>query len=385
MVHLLEQSIASVEQVVSGEFVLSMQQSGLLSTSFRISYGLGAVLAGMLADRLGSQRVLGIYLAGASVVCLAMAATPWRGLLFPQLFLLGCFASMYHPAGLALLSKTLAPGDRVRALGMHGVFGSTGISSAPFLAGIALAIPWLGWRGYYCLLAVGCAILAYLVFSRLHPGTQGHQATMSGRAPLTELHRFPFFALVLSSGTSGIVYGGYLHFLTRYLSEVDQIAELFGSGGEGRATSASYFAAMVLMSGAVGQWIAGRLAKPRHLAILLAAVYAGNAPFLWWMSFAEGWDRLISTCLMAFIHFMNQPLYNSLLPEYIPAARRSTWFGFSNMMGFGLGAIGPFILGSFEDYRAAYAFLACLSLLAAVFPLVVWASTHFRTTTHSTP
>lgn len=381
MVHLLEQSIASVEQVVSTDFDLSMQQSGLLSTSFRISYGLGAVLAGMLADRLGSHKVLALYLMGSAVTCVSLVMAPWRNLLYPQLFLLGCFASMYHPAGLALLSRTLAPGDRVRALGMHGVFGSTGISSAPFLAGIALSLPMVGWRGYYLFLAVGCAVLAFLVITRLHPVAHGHQLSMSGHAPLERLHRFPFFALVLSSGTSGIVYGGYLHFLTRYLGEVDGIAAMFSSSGDGRTTSASYFAAMVLMSGAVGQWIAGRLAKPRHLAILLSLVYAGNAPFLWWMSFAEGWDRLTATCLMAFIHFMNQPLYNSLLPEYIPAAKRSTWFGFSNMMGFGLGAIGPFILGSFEDYRDAYAFLGVLSLVAAVFPLVVWFTS--RSKSHS--
>ncbi len=313
MVHLLEQSIASVEQVVSGEFVLSMQQSGLLSTSFRISYGLGAVLAGMLADRLGSS-VFWESIWPVQRLCV----WPWQRHHGADCCFRSCFCSGALQACIIRRDWHSCPRRWHPEIGCEP-WGCTeclvrpGISSAPFLAGIALAIPWLGWRGYYCVLAVGCAVLAYLVFSRLHPGAQEHQATMSGRAPLTELHRFPFFALVLSSGTSGIVYGGYLHFLTRYLSEVDQIAELFGSGGEGRATSASYFAAMVLMSGAVGQWIAGRLAKPRHLAILLAAVYAGNAPFLWWMSFAEGWDRLISTCLMAFIHFMNQPLYNSLL------------------------------------------------------------------------
>ncbi|MCA9036531.1 MAG: hypothetical protein KDA91_15455, partial [Planctomycetaceae bacterium] len=90
-----------------------------------------------------------------------------------------------------------------------------------------------------------------------------------------------------------------------------------------------------------------------------------------WMSVAQGLERLVAACLLAFVHFMNQPLYNSLLPEFVPPGKRSTWYGFSAMMGFGLGAVGPWFVGTFDNYRDSYSWLAGIALLAAIFPLLL--------------
>ena len=379
MVHLLEQSIASVELNVSADYSLTARQSGLLSTSFRIPYGFGAILAGIVADRLGARRVLVAYLAGAAVTCIGITFCPSSTVVYGLLFVLGCFASIYHPAGLALLANSTTISERSRALGIHGVFGSTGIAAAPFFAGLTLSLPSITWKGYYLLLSVFCGLLAVMLGKFLkampdesiagsHTLTQGsaNQAAATVRIPkisvVKKLHRFPFFALVLSAGTSGIVYGGFLHFLTRYLSEAPELSNLI---------SPSYYTALALICGAAGQFLAGRIAHPKYLPQLLAAVYAANAPLLWWMSFASGVDRLLVVCVLAFVHFMNQPLYNSLLPEYIPPAQRSTWFGFSNMLGFGLGAVGPYFVGSFAEYQIAYRWLALVALVAAVFPLLL--------------
>ena len=135
----------------------------------------------------------------------------------------------------------------------------------------------------------------------------------------------------------------------------------------------NYAAALALICGAFGQWTAGRLAKPRSLPVLLCVVYLANIPFLVWMTFAEGWQRLLAACLWAFVHFMNQPLYNSLIPEFLPRRRLSVGFGFSNMMGFGVGAFGPPLVALFDerfaDYTFSYSALAVLALLAAMLPL----------------
>lgn len=429
MVHLLEQSVASVEQIVSNQFGLTRTQSGFLGTAFRFPYGVGAIFAGMLADRLGPQRVLSIYLTGAAVICFSMQFTVSSSALYLQLFMLGCFASMYHPAGLALLANSTTIKERTRALGLHGVFGSTGIAAAPFLAGITLSVPSATWRWYYTLLGLISGLLAWMVMLRLKSPRTARVAvplpipaaavvpaavnvsvpvafSVNGSAdcspsdssedagaetvepsstvdpapsgssepvpPTGRLIRLPYAALVLSSGISGIVYGGFLHFLKRYLSEVPELAPASYSDFAGRDVMASYYAAIVLICGAAGQFFVGRVAGGGNLAKLLSVSYASNAPFLIWMSFADGIDRLVATCLLAFAHFTNQPLYNSLLPEYIPPGKRSTWFGFSNMMGFGVGAIGPSLVGAFSDYREAYLTLAGLALVAAACPAILW-------------
>ena len=104
-VHLLEQSIASVESVISIEFDLTKVQSGYLGTALRLPYGLGAILAGLLADRIGGKRVLLLYLFGATLVCASFLLSQSAGMVYGQLLTLGMLASVYHPAGLGLLAN----------------------------------------------------------------------------------------------------------------------------------------------------------------------------------------------------------------------------------------------------------------------------------------
>jgi predicted MFS family arabinose efflux permease len=168
-----------------------------------------------------------------------------------------------------------------------------------------------------------------------------------------------------------MVYGGVLHFLPRYLSEANVFSGWLTSADE--AALGNYTAAIALICGAFGQWVAGRLATPNRLPLQLSAIYGLNIPFLIWMTFAEGTARLIAACLWAFFHFMNQPVYNSLLPEYLPRRRRSAGYGFSNLMGFGVGAVGPYIVAQcgvyFPDYTYSYLTLAGLAAIATVLPL----------------
>ncbi|MDG2128602.1 MAG: MFS transporter [Fuerstiella sp.] len=391
LVHLLEQSVASVEQVISAEFTLSFKQSGFLGSALRLPYGIGAFFAGLLADRFGEKRILVLYLFGSALVSVSFLASGGASAIYCQLFTMGAFASMYHPAGLSLLAHETTPETRSRALGIHGIFGSLGIASAPFVAGLMLSVRPGDWRGYYCLLGVVSFTLAMLVWTLLKPqarpawGTRppadsGNMESASGVAESTEesaltFQLWPYTVLVLGTALGGTIYGAVLHFLPRYLKESGALMSLEGLVGRpvGDEALGNYAAALALICGAFGQWTAGRLAKPRSLPVLLCVVYLANIPFLVWMTFAEGWQRLLAACLWAFVHFMNQPLYNSLIPEFLPRRRLSVGFGFSNMMGFGVGAFGPPLVALFDerfaDYTFSYSALAVLALLAAMLPL----------------
>lgn len=382
LVHLLEQSIASVEQVISDDFALSLSDSGFLGTALRLPYGIGAFFAGLLADRFGEKRILVLYLFGSALVSASFLCTGTSSVVYSQLFVLGAFASMYHPAGLSLLANQTRPEERTRALAIHGVFGSVGIASAPFIAGLMLTLRPGDWRGYYLLLGTLSAGLGLLIWLLLKPEpNESHDAvlktagTSPPRRPNTNFQLWPYVLLVIGTALSGMVYGGVLHFLPRYLKESNALLPLERWTGTeiSNAALGNYAAALALICGAVGQWTAGRIARPQTLPLLLSSVYAANIPFLIWMTFAEGMQRLFAACGWAFVHFMNQPVYNSLLPEFLPPRRRSAGFGFSNMMGFGIGAIGPPLVAQFgerfADYTISYSALAGLALLAALLPL----------------
>ena len=76
----------------------------------------------------------------------------------------------------------------------------------------------------------------------------------------------------------------------------------------------------------------------------------------------------MAACTLAFVHFMQQPVYNSLIARFVSSRRRSLGYGFSNMMCFGIGALGPAFAGQVSAQNwatATYCSLAVLSLLAA--------------------
>ncbi len=382
MVHLAEQSFSSVEQVVCGEFHLSMGQSGYYGSLLRIPFGFGAFLTGMLADRVGASRVLTLYLAGTAVVCLSFMFTSSTQILAMQLFGLGVFASMYHPAGLSMITSITTPQDRAKALGIHGVFGSLGLGGAPLLAGVVLLIPSTTWRTFFIVLGLLAAGLVFVSrWGNKHFNAQGVQNVAATVARISQgdqqrlrifmpinLQIRPFVILMFSSACSGIVYGGFLHFLKRYLSEVRSLDFL----PINQDAIASVLAALVLFCGVAGQWVSGCIASPRRLAPMLSAIYLANVPLLLWISMASGSMRLIPCCLLGFVHFMNQPVYNSLLPDYVPVRTRSTWFGFSQMMTFGIGALGPTLVGWCGDFQTAFAALAAISFMAGLLPIPIW-------------
>ena len=68
---------------------------------------------------------------------------------------------------------------------------------------------------------------------------------------------------------------------------------------------------------------------------------------------------------------MNQPVYNSLIAEYVPRARRSLGYGFNNTLCFGIGGFGPAFAGFMKDDRWTYGGLAVIAAITGVLALVL--------------
>ena len=105
LVHVYELSLPSVEQNIAAEYHVGTYTTGLLGNTWRLPWGLGAIVAGWLADRYGSRRLLIIYLAGCGATSLAAAMAGSLSTLFGAMFAMGAFASIYHRAGLSLISS----------------------------------------------------------------------------------------------------------------------------------------------------------------------------------------------------------------------------------------------------------------------------------------
>ena len=129
LVHVYELALPSVEQEIAREFFADDVDAGKtltghLSNSWRLMWGMGAIVAGWLVDRFGSKKLLTIYLLGSATTCALAAVTTRSSGPFVSMIAMGAFASIYHPAGLAMISRATTSENRARALGLHGIFGS---------------------------------------------------------------------------------------------------------------------------------------------------------------------------------------------------------------------------------------------------------------------
>jgi FSR family fosmidomycin resistance protein-like MFS transporter len=384
MVHVYELSFGTVELKVAQEYGVGKDVTGMVASCLRLPFGLCALLAGWLSDRVGAKRLLLIYLFGCSGAAALAWLSPTLALLSVAMFSLGVFASIYHPAGVGLVSHQTTPENRPMALGYHGIFGSAGIAAGPFLAGLVL-ITGVAWRQYYLLLSVPGMLLAGLLLLRLShtqvvPGPAALQTTAAGSEE--DAHWASYFTLIFVVSLAGIVYASMMTFMPRYLDAASTDVLLrfrqsflgleFGGAGSESIGLANLLTSGVLVLGILGQFTAGRIAKPTTLEPLMACAFLAAAPCVLWMGFAAGTARLWAAALFAPVFFMHQPLFNSLVAKYTPRGRRSLCYGLSFTLGFGVGSLGPTISGNIESDLLNYALLAGLLILAGALTLVLW-------------
>lgn len=374
LVHILELSFGNVEQLICEDFGIGKQVAGDLGACLRLPYGLFALAAGWLADRYGAKRLLLVYLLGGSLAAITAYWSPSLAVLFVSMFTLGMFVSIYHPAGVGLITHYTTPENRPKALGYHGIFGSLGIASGPLIAGLAFACG-VSWRGYFLMLSVPGFILAACFLAWLpHEPYHGRHASREGgqnQPPLDlsedEAHWYSYFLLIVIVALAGIVYAAVLTFLPRYLDQSGLVI-----GGISSESLRVYLTSIVLALGIIGQFTAGWLAKPKTLEWMMAAAFYAAAPCVLWMGFAQGTTRILAAALFAPFFFMHQPLLNTLVAKYVPRRRRSLCYGLTYTCGFGIGAYGPRLAGRVQSEPLLFSILAVLMATAASMAVVLW-------------
>lgn len=379
LVHTYELSLPILVGVWVTEFETTRAVLGLVLTAGYGLFGIGALPTGLVVDTVGPRRVLIGCLAGmgASFVLLGFATGPVT--VSVALIAWGVAASMYHPAGLTLIST--GAHERGSVFAVHGMAGNAGIGLGPLAT--ALLLVFLDWRIVVGLLGVPALLAtAYAVWITLPPTDDEPAAdppavgasTFTGRSRTLLTGAFlGIFAVVI---LSGLYYRGVLTFLPDILRGFEGFEPV--AVGAYTLEPGDYFFVAILMVGAVGQYVGGQLSdradSERALAViflLLGAIALAFVPV------ATGSFEifLVFGLLLGVFLFMVQPLYQAAVADHTPREARGLSYGYTYLGVFGVGAAGSALAGFVLTYATAsvlFAVLAGIALLAAVAALAVW-------------
>ncbi|MCZ6691619.1 MAG: MFS transporter [Planctomycetota bacterium] len=342
--HLFILAFGGVAIPLSVEFGLSDADIGWFGTLAPILFGLGALPASLLVDRIGARLVIAIYLVGASIASIVIGLSSTLHQALVGFALLGIFGSFYHPAGLTLLTRTVSM--RGKALGYHGMAGSVAIFTAPVLAGW-LADSFDTWRAAYLTLVIpGLFLVPGVLLLRKDDGS-----TPIGESEDGEGSTWPvliaLFGLLL---ILGFVYRGTLTFLPKFLQESIK-GPIFGffHPDMPAATRAGQLAGLTLVSGVLGQWIGGHLSHKFSLPSLCLALTILTTASLILMGILPGSPLVAASAAFGFFYFMLQPVGNGLVARYTSSRRRSLAFGIAFTLSFGVGAAGSAATGVISE------------------------------------
>jgi MFS family permease len=360
--HLSELSFPAVALLVSQEFFAGQEnyeRIGLAATVMAFAFGVANLPSGRLVDRIGSRRVMLLYLLGTGAALILTGLAPTFPLLLVALGLLGLTAGLYHPSGNTLLS--LGVREQGRAMGIHGVGGNFGLALSPFLtAALASA---LGWRHAYYALSVPFFLLALIVW-RVKVGRRSQWPAplrgVVGREEIPVEKKFLLWPLVFLFGMAvmnGLCYRGFLTFLPAYFAK-----NIHSSLGIREVLLGGTLSTAVLLLGMIGQYLGGRFADRFSPALLYALIFTLGAPILFFLGRLQNLPLLLCAAAFAFLYFANQPVGNVLLIRLTTPSIRGQLFGLFFFINFGAGSLMGWVAGIIGQRLSLSAIFSVLAL-----------------------
>jgi MFS family permease len=356
MHHVLLSLYLTLVLTLTGEWRMSYSDLIALWTLGSLLVGLGAPLAGWLADKWGESRTMVLVFLGlgaASVLC-GLAQGPAS--MTAALAVLGAFGALYHPVGNSWVVKHAI--ERGKAIALAGIAGSFGVAAGPVVAGVLNDA--FDWRWAFILpglltIAFGIALIA-LMRAGLVPERDGDA---NGEAPAVYSARERRNVIALLALTMTLTLIAATAFATALPKLVEDVGVVSREGliGVGLIVGAIY----LLASGA--QFVGGHYADRGHARrtyfasfVLLGAAFAAGA-------LAGNWMVLPLAIAVEFVFEAIAPIETVFVARYAPAARRGLFFGMRYAISIVGGPVGVWLVAALYDPGARFTWL--LAALAA--------------------
>ncbi|WP_254761930.1 MFS transporter [Natrinema marinum] len=365
LVHWFETSIPIFLVVWLDEFSVGVALFGIVVALGYAPFGLGALPGGILADRYGARPLVLVCLGGMSLAFLVLAIATSIYAIAVGLVLWGVAASVYHPAGLSLISTGVE--DRGTVFAWHGIAGNAGIALGPFVT--ATLLIFLEWSVVAAILAVpGVIAVLYGLGAEFDPtaavaddADAGPDEALSPADLLGNsrtLFASAFAVVFVLVAFEGLYYRGTLTYLPEILHGLPAIEALALPAGLEGIQPADYVYVGLLVVGMAGQYAGGKLTNrvspARGLAAIFAVLVVLALAFVPVTTAEAGLGTIVALCgLLGFFLFAIQPFYQNAVAIYTPPDARGLSYGYTYLAEFGFGsasiAVGGFVLGELSQ------------------------------------
>ncbi len=328
-----------------------------------VLYGVAALPAGWLGDRWSQIGMMAIFFIGIGVgaIVVGLATGPER--LFVGLTLIGLFASIYHPVGIAWVVSWAD--KQGMALGINGVFGNAGSAIAPVFVG--LMIDYFTWRAAFVIpgvfsILIGLSLLLVWRAGWINDVTRDRTPAV---APDTDAFFRVFMILTVTMLCSGFVYSGLTNIMPK-LFEMGLSATLASSYTE-IGVFVGVISGLASLSSIFGGWMADRYSA-RSIYIIFWAL---QVPILFMIVFISDGLLLVAVLLVLSFLLAFSASENMLVAQYTPFRWRAVAYGAKFVLALGVGGLTVHLAGWVFDHNGDFSVLLFMFCGSAILATVV--------------
>jgi MFS family permease len=331
---------------------LSASQAGLIQSAWHAGYLVSLFVIGFLSDRYGAKRVFLVSSTAASASAVVFAVFADGYLSGALLYgMTGLFSGGSYTPGLTLIAERYAPQRRGRAMGYYLAAASLGYALALLLTG--MLTPYIGWRGAFLVNATGPFLGTVLAWFALRRTPNVVHGTAHTRPPLAQvpavLKNKPVMLAIWAYAFHSWEIMGLKAWLPAFLAAAALAA---GHSATEAASLGAVLTAIAYVGSMTGSVAGGALSdrKGRTWAILLMSCASLACSFsLGWMMGLPLWLLVAVAAFYSFAAIGDSSVYSTAVTELVPSHDVGAAYSVRSVLGFGFGALAPWIFGLVLD------------------------------------
>ena len=330
-----------------------------------VLFGACAPIAAHMADHWNRNGMLTVFFVGIGLASILTGFAQSLLQIGLGLALIGIFASIYHPVGIAMV---IEGGGKVGwRLGVNGLWGNMGVAAAPLVTGLILVQ--FDWRMAFIIpgsisILIGLGFLGFVRSVDVRaPEAIRQEKELIGFAPGWQR---ALVSLALVTAAGGFVFGA-MTFLIPRLFEVRMQGITSDIAVTGTLASIIYAVA------AFAQLVVGRAIDKRSIKNVLIFIAVGQPLLLFLMAMQTDYALFtVSLLAMGFV-FGQIPITDAVLSQYVPDQWRAKVLSIKFLINLVIGALAlmtaRYLLSTgagFEAVMRVISIAACFIVGAAI-------------------